>query len=257
MVRILWFRLYVYHQKQVCGKIRLMDNPAKESEFVQSNEKIKVLIVDDHALMRDALKVHLENLPDIEIVGEGCDGDEAVKLCSELYPDVVIMDIAMTRLNGLEATRQIKAAYPDISVLVLTVYSDIEHILKILEAGAAGYLTKAILGEKLVHAIRSVAAGESVLSDDIMNKLLNHALRYPATNHEVNITNKLSIREWEVFKLAAKGIGNKQISQELGLNLRTVKGHLASIFSKLNVNSRTEAVIMGLRTGLLNINDIS
>jgi two-component system, NarL family, response regulator LiaR len=240
------------------GKIHLMDNPVRYADAGQTGaEKIRVLIVDDHALMRDALKVHLDNMADIEIIGEGCDGEEAVMLCQTLNPDVVIMDIAMPKLNGFEATRRIKSEHPDINILVLTVHSDIEHILKILEAGAAGYLTKNILGEKLVHAIRSVVAGESVLSDDIMDKLLKHALRYPASNLDANLSNKLSVREWEVFKLAAKGLGNKQISQELGLNLRTIKGHLASIFSKLNVHSRTEAVIMGLRTGLLTINDIS
>ena len=218
---------------------------------------IRVLIIDDHALMRDAVKVHLDNVPDIRVVGEGCDGEEAIELCRRLNPDVIIMDIAMPRLNGLEATRQIKHISPEVEVLVLTVHDNIEHILKILEAGAAGYLTKSILGDKLIQAVRSVATGESVLSDDIMNKLLKHALRYPTSNPDIDLSSKFSSREWEVFKMTAKGLSNKQIAQEMGLNLRTIKGHLANIFSKLNVNSRTEAVILGLRTGLLTINDIS
>jgi two-component system, NarL family, response regulator LiaR len=223
----------------------------------ERSDRIKVLIVDDHALMRDALKVHLDNVPDIKIIGEGCDGEEAVQLCETLHPDVVIMDIAMPKLNGLEATRRIKSTNPSTEILVLTVHSDIEHILKILEAGAVGYLTKEILGDKLPQAIRSVAAGEPVLSNEIMGKLLKHALRYPVLNDDIDLKNKLSVREWEVYKKMAKGLNNKEISQDLGLNLRTVKGHLANIYSKLNVNSRTEAIIVGLRKGLLTINDIS
>jgi DNA-binding NarL/FixJ family response regulator len=166
------------------------------------------------------------------------------------------MDIAMPKMNGLEATRIIKKNNPQIAILVLTVHSDTEYILKILEAGAVGYLTKNILGDQLIHALRLVIDGESVLSDDVKNNLLKHALRYPIKNPIPVIGDKLSSRELEVFRLAASGMSNKQISQELNLNLRTVKSHFVNIFSKLNVGSRTEAVIIGLRTGLLNMDDI-
>ncbi len=140
---------------------------------------------------------------------------------------------------------------------MLTVHNDSEHILKILEAGAAGYMTKTTLGERLVRAIRSVMDGDSVLSDDVMNQLLKHALRYPVEHPIPDIRSKLSIRELQIFKLAAKGLKSKEIAQELNLNLRTIKGYLANIYAKLNVSSRTEAVIVGLRSGLLTSEDIS
>jgi two-component system, NarL family, response regulator LiaR len=221
-------------------------------------DKIKVMIVDDHALMRDSLRIHLESQPDIKVVGQAGDGEEAVKLASELHPDVIIMDIAMPKMNGLEATRIIKKKDPKVAVLVLTVHDDIEYVLKILEAGAAGYLTKNILGDKLTLAVRLVVDGESVMSDEIINSLLKHALRYPLkTNVPAGSGNVLSAREREIFHLAAKGLSNKQISQQLNLNLRTVKSHLVNIFSKLKVGSRTEAVVVGLRMGLITLDDVN
>lgn len=218
---------------------------------------IKVMIVDDHPLMRDALRVHLENESDIQIVAEAKDGEEAVKLASELIPDVIVMDIEMPKLNGLEATRRIKAQNPKIQVLALTVHNDSEHILKVLEAGAAGYMTKTTLGERLIRAVRSIMDGDSVLSEDVMDKLLKHSLRYPLERTVPDIENRLSVREIQIFKLAAKGLKSKEIAQELNLNLRTIKGYLANIYAKLNVSSRTEAVIVGLRNGWLNSNDIN
>ena len=217
---------------------------------------IRIMIADDHPLMHDAIKMHLENQTDMQIVAQAKDGEEAVKLAGELMPDVVIMDISMPGMNGLEATRKIKDQHPGIAVLVLTVHNDTEHILKILEAGAAGYLTKTILGEKLIHAIYSVISGESVLSEEVMNRVLSHALRYPWKPAVPTVGEKLTSREIEIYRLAARGMSNKQISQELDLNLRTVKGHFVNIFSKLNASSRTEAIVIGLRTGLITINDI-
>jgi DNA-binding NarL/FixJ family response regulator len=218
---------------------------------------IKVMIVDDHPLMHDALRVHLEGENDIKIVGEASDGEEAVKLASELIPDVIIMDIEMPKLNGIEATRRIKAQNPKIQVLALTVHNDSEYILKGLEAGAAGYMTKTTLGENLVRAVRSIVDGESVLSADVMDKLLKHSLRYPLERKIPDIENMLNVREMQIFKLAAKGLKSKEIAQELNLNVRTIKGYLSNIYSKLNVSSRTEAVIVGLRNGLLNSDDIN
>ena len=225
------------------------------SDQFDLNRKISVILADDHPMMRDSLRMHLESDPNIEVVAEVGDGEEAVKLAVELTPDVIVMDITMPKLNGLEATIQIKYKRPDIAVLVLTVHNDTEHILKILEAGAAGYLTKDIVGEKLVHAIYLALSGESVLSDDVMRSLLRHALRYPLTPSVPILGEKLSTREIEVLRLAAKGNNNKQISEQLDINLRTVKGHFVNIFSKLNVSSRTQAVIVGLRIGLITMND--
>lgn len=230
----------------------MLTNPS-----LDNRETIRVMIADDHPLMHDALKVHIENESDIQIVAEVNDGEEAVKLAGEVKPDVIIMDITMPKLNGLEATRQIKAQYPDIEILVLTIHNDSEHILKILEAGASGYMTKTTLGERLVRAIRSVMDGDSVLSEDVMSQLLRHALRYPVEQAIPDIGSKLSVRELQIFKLAARGLKSKEIAQELNLNLRTIKGYLANIYAKLNVSSRTEAVITGLRSGLLTSEDIN
>jgi len=235
-----------------------MDKPIVDQAQEQVGKSvIKVMLVDDHPLMHDALRMHLKNESDIIIVADAFDGEEAVKIAAELKPDLIIMDITMPKLNGLEATQKIKEQNPDIEILVLTVHDDSEHILKILEAGAAGYLTKTILGEKLVRAVRSIIDGDSVLSEKIMEKLLKHALRYPVEDKNPDIEQMLSVRELEIFKLAATGLKNKQIAQQLNLNLRTIKGYLASVYSKLNASSRTEAVIMGLRNGLLSMEDIS
>jgi len=218
--------------------------------------KIAILLADDHPLLRQALKGLLEKQVDFEVVAEAGDGEEAVRLAAELMPDVVIMDIGMPKLDGLEATRQIKASQPNIAVLVLTVHSDDQYIIGILQAGAAGYLVKSVFGEEVIQAIRGVVAGEMVFSPSIGQRLLKQAARYPTKPALLEAGEKLSIRELEILKLAARGLSNKDIAEELRLSLRTVKGHLADIFSKLRVGSRTEAVITGLRAGFLSLDDI-
>lgn len=220
------------------------------------DKKITVLIADDQPLLRQALRYLLEKHQDFMIVAEAGDGEEAVKLTTELMPDVVIMDIAMPKLNGLEATRQIKAKCPAVAILVLTVHSDIEYILGILEAGAAGYLMKNVFGEEVVNSIRSVVTGETILSAPVLTQLLKYARRYPTKPFHLDTNEKLSTRELEVLKLLAKGISNKDIAQFLNISERTVKSYLVDIFSKLRVGSRTEAVIIGLRHGFLNIDEL-
>ncbi len=218
--------------------------------------KITILLADDHPLFRMALRGLLEKQDDFEVIAEAGDGEEAVRLAMELVPNVVVMDISMPGLNGLEATRQIKAARPDMAVLVLTVHSDSEHILGILEAGAAGYLTKSVFGDEVLHAIRGVVAGETVMSAPILQQILKHALRYATKPLLLDAGEKLTVRELEILRLAAKGMSNKDIALELDLSLRTVKGYLADVFSKLKVGSRTEAVITGLRAGFLALDDL-
>ncbi len=221
-----------------------------------SYKKITILIADDQPLLRQALRHLLEKYQDFEIVAEAGDGEEAVKLTTELIPDVVIMDINMPKLNGLEATRQIKTKCPAVAILVLTVHSDIEYILGILEAGAAGYLMKNVFGEEVVNSIRSVVTGETILSTPVLNQLLKYARRYPTKPFQLDTKEKLSIRELEILKLVAKGISNKDIAQFLSISERTVKSYLVDIFAKLRVGSRTEAVIIGLRHGFLNIDEL-
>jgi NarL family two-component system response regulator LiaR len=220
------------------------------------SQKIAILLADDHPLLLQALKGLLEKEDDFEIVAEAGDGEEATRLATELKPDVVIMDISMPRLDGLKATRRIKEAYPEIAVLALTVHNDDQSILEILQAGAAGYLVKSIFGEELVQAIRAVATGDMVLSPSIGQRLLKQAARYPTKPVLLEGGEKLSTRELEILKLTAKGMMNKDIALSLGLELRTVKGYLSNIFSKLRVGSRTEAVITGLRSGYLSLDDI-
>jgi DNA-binding NarL/FixJ family response regulator len=218
--------------------------------------KTTVLLADDHPLLRQALRDLLKKEDDFEIVAEAGDGEDAIRLATELKPDVVIMDISMPKLDGLEATRQIKATCPEIAVLTLTVHNDDESIIEILQAGAAGYVIKSVFGDELVQAVRAVVTGDMVLSPLIGQRLLKYAARYPTKPVLLEAGEKLSTRELEILKLTAKGMMNKDIGLSLGLDLRTVKGHLSNIFSKLRVGSRTEAVITGLRAGFLTLDDL-
>jgi DNA-binding NarL/FixJ family response regulator len=219
-------------------------------------KKTTILMADDHPLFRKAVHDVLEKQEDFKIIAEANNGIEAIDLSAQMNPDVVIMDISMPQINGLEATRRIKSKNPKIAVLVLTVHNDIEHILGILEAGAAGYLTKSASVEEIVNAIRSVVAGETVIATPVFQEVLKYTLKYPQKPLISEETNKLTIRELEVLKLAAKGFSNKEISQKLNLKLSTVKGYMVEIFLKMGVSSRTEAVIIGLRTGVITSLDI-
>jgi len=219
-------------------------------------DNISIMLADDHPLLRQALRSVLDKQADFKIIAEANDGEEAVRLAVELVPNVVIMDISMPKLNGLEATRQIKAKCSSIAILVLTVYDDSEHILSILEAGAAGYLTKSVFGDEVIHAVRGVAAGETVLSASVSQQIIKYAVRHITKPLQVNAVEKITGRELEILRLAATGMSNKDIAQRLDLSESTVKGYLAEIFSKLNVGSRTEAVISALRSGLLSLDDL-
>ena len=231
--------------------------PSKYDSNRDEPDKVTIMLADDHPLLRQALRNVLEKQTDFEIIAEVSDGEEAVKLATELVPDVVIMDISMPKLNGLDATRQIKAKCPDVAILVLTVYDDSEHILGILEAGAAGYLTKSVFGEEVIHAVRGVVMGETVLSKAISRQIIRHAVRHIAKPIPLDAGEKITARELGILRLAAMGMSNTDIAQKLDLSLSTVKGYLAEIFSKLNVCSRTEAVITALRVGLLTFDDLT
>lgn len=221
----------------------------------KQQDKISIIIADDHPLLRQALKSVLEKQPDFKIIAEATDGEEAVKLATELVPDVIVMDISMPKLDGLDATRQIKEKCPNIAILVLTVYDDSEHVLAMLEAGASGYLTKSVFGEEVICAIRGVAAGETVLSAQISRQVIRYAIRYRVKPLLTGNREKLTARELSILKLTARGLSNKEIAQALDLSPRTVKGYLAEVFSKLGVASRTQAIIKGLRSGLLSVDD--
>jgi DNA-binding NarL/FixJ family response regulator len=198
----------------------------------------------------------LESQPDFEVVGEASDGIEAVELAKKLKPEIIIMDVSMPRLNGIEATRQIKAIYPNIAILPLTGYDDDEYVFALLEAGAAGYLLKDSSGEELIEAIRQVMTGEPVLHPKIMKKVLNR-LRSPVEEQVTQTAGEvLSDRETEVLRLAAQGMSNMEIADSLTLSVRTVQTHLRSIFNKLGVGSRSEAIVFGLKKGWLTLEEL-
>ena len=219
-------------------------------------EKIKILIADDHAVVREGTRQILEREPDLKVVAEAGDGEEAVRLASSSKPDVAIIDIAMPKVDGIEATRQIKALYPTIAVLILTAYDDDQFVFSFLEAGAAGYLLKSVRSRELIDAVRAVYAGESVLHPAIARKVLNRFVPAPGKPRRQEPSDVLSKRETEVLRLASRGLSNQDIANELCLSLRTVQAHLGHIFNKLQVSSRTEAVVRALKEGWITLEDI-
>ena len=222
---------------------------------LRTEHKLKILIADDHPMLREALHRALDGEEDMEIVAEAGDGEEAVKLTSELKPDLVIMDIVMPKLNGIGATKKIKEVIPNTAVLILTAYSDEEYILGLLDAGAAGYILKSARGSDLVEAVRVIQAGESVLHPNIIAKLLERAMTGPVEGHQRS--ELLSERESEVLKLVALGMSNKGVAEKLSVSERTIKAHLTNIFNKLNVASRSEAIVRGLKLGLVSVEDVT
>jgi DNA-binding NarL/FixJ family response regulator len=224
-----------------------------------SAPKTKILIADDHQLICIALRKIFEECDDFEVIGDAADGEEAVKLAEKLKPDIVIMDISMPKMNGLEATRKIKAANPDILILVLTVHSDDEHIFGIIEAGADGYLTKSGLGEGIIHSVRDLITGKTVLSSSILKQLVERVLRHPVTPPPVvdsTLQGKITTREHEILVLAARGMTNKDIALKLNVSPLTIKNYFVDIFIKLGAHSRTDAVITGLKLGIIGLKDL-
>jgi len=218
---------------------------------------IKVLLAEDHLITRQGMCRLLGDDSDLTVIGEAGDGEEAVRMATEMHPDVVIMDIAMPKLNGIEATRQIKLICPTTAVLILSAYDDDEYVFGLVEAGAAGYLLKTASGDELTHAIRAVYKGEPVLDSIITRKVLNR-LRFPGKiRRGARPFERLSDREMDIIKLAAKGMSNKDIANELHLSWRTVEGNLRNIFNKMGVGSRTEAVIQAMRRGWLTLEELS
>ncbi len=220
---------------------------------IEESKEIRVLLADDHALVREGTRRLLETENDVEVVAEAASGEEAVEATKRLHPDIAIMDIAMPGMGGIEATRAIKVSCPETAVLVLSAYDDEPYLMKLLEVGAAGFLLKNVHGQELISAIRAVSRGESVLQPSIAEKIM---LRMSSQiESQQSMTDLLSEREFEVLRLAAKGLPNKEIARRLGLSIRTVHSHLANIFMKMQVGSRTEAVLQALRQSLLSLQD--
>ena len=219
--------------------------------------KIKVLLADDHAVLREGMRNLLEGEKDLTVAGEASDGEEAVRLASQLKPDVVLMDIVMPKLSGIEATKRIKQVSPATAVLILTAYSDIRYILGLLEAGACGYLLKSAHSTEITGAIRAVRSGESVLDTEVTRKLLERVIGSARRTSDRESRGILSHREVEILRLAAKGMSNKDIADMLFLKLRTVKAHLTNIFNKMGCGCRVDAIIKGLTEGYITLDDVS
>jgi NarL family two-component system response regulator LiaR len=217
---------------------------------------INVLLAEDHVITRQGIRRLIEDEKGVTVIGEASDGEEAVQMVTDLKPDIVIMDIAMPKLNGIEATRQIKLLSPRTAVLILSAYDDDEYVFALLKVGAAGYLLKNVSGDELTRAIRAVYKGEPVLDPMVARKVMNY-FKLPGKGRGLEKPSEhLSNRETDILKLAAKGMTNKDIADKLHLSNRTVEGHLRTIFNKLGVGSRTEAVLYGLRKGWFTLEEL-
>jgi len=214
--------------------------------------KIKVLLAEDHKIVREGTRQLLDQSPDMEIVGEAADGVEAVRLAGELHPDVVVMDVRLPRLNGIEATRAIAAGFPAIRILILSAYDDDSYVFPLLEAGASGYLLKTASGVELAEGIRHVIAGEPALSPRITAKLVDRLGR-KGSSRPSELPERLTEREMEVLRATATGQPNKAIAGNLAISPQTVQVHLRNIFSKLGVGNRSEAVAYAIRHGLISL----
>jgi two-component system, NarL family, response regulator LiaR len=217
---------------------------------------VSILLAEDHVIVRESIRQSLERKPNFKVVGEANDGEEAVQMAQYIKPDVIIMDISMPKLNGIEATRRIKANQPSVAILALTAYDYEQYIFPLLAAGAAGYLLKDISSRELINAIETVHKGESVLHPAIARKVLERFKRSGNDSGE-EVTKILTEQEITVLKMAAKGMNNKNIADDLSISVRTVESHLASIFAKLGVGSRTEAVIQAMKQGWFTLEELT
>jgi DNA-binding NarL/FixJ family response regulator len=213
-------------------------------------KKINVLLADDHVVLREATAELVDNQPDMEVVGQAGTGEDTIELANNLQPDIVILDIAMPRLDGLEAAQRILMDCPETRIIVLSAHQDSEHVIPLLEAGATSYLPKTVSLNELLEAIRSTSRGESVLPPSIASVVVKRFSGDLKKEGKAGLTD----REMEVLRLVADGLTNDQIAQNIHLSTRTVEAHLTHIYNKLNVNSRTEAALLAMRKGWIKQN---
>ncbi len=215
--------------------------------------KITVLIADDHAIVREGIRMILALHDDIEVVGEAADGREAIDKIGKLLPDVVLMDIAMPGLGGLEATLEVTKTRPETKVLVLTQYDDTEYIYRFLKAGAAGYLLKKAVGPELVSAIRTVSEGKAFLDPAVVDRVVKGFLEQPDVAEDEISYDSLSGREKQVLKLIAEGYTSRQIADVLSLSIKTVMTHRTNVMEKLGIHNRAELIKYAIRKGLVRL----
>jgi DNA-binding NarL/FixJ family response regulator len=215
-------------------------------------KKIRVLLADDHTILRDGIRALLEDQADMEVIGEAEDGQSTVKMAAQLQPDVVVMDIAMPLLNGLEATRQIQRDFPQVKVLILTMHENEEYIRQVLAAGALGYVLKDAAARDLLGAIRAVNRGEAVLSPAITRLVIEDYLRWGELRPQ-DATNGLTSREREVLQLIAEGYTNKEIAEILSLSIKTVQSHRTNLMAKLDLHDRGELIKYAIQKKIIDI----
>jgi DNA-binding NarL/FixJ family response regulator len=215
--------------------------------------KIRVLVADDHGLMREGVKALLAATDDIEVVGEAEDGDDAIREVRRLDPEIVLMDVAMPGLGGLEATLVIRKEKPDVKILVLTQYVDREYVSRFLKAGVSGYVLKKAAASELVAAIRAVHRGGLVLDPEIARDVLHETARESATELSEDPYESLTDREKQVLKLVAEGHSNKEIAETLDISVKTAMAHREHLMEKLGVHSRTELIKFALRRGVIRV----
>lgn len=209
------------------------------------SNSIRVMVVDDHVVVRRGLAAYLEEEPDLELVSEAADGEEAVQLCGQLRPDVILMDLVMPELGGVDATRSIHKRWPQVQVIALTSFQDKELVQEALQAGAIGYLLKNVSGNDLVEAIRAAYAGHATLAPEAVQALIQPAAPESTQSYE------LTPRERDVLALLVEGLTNKEIAQRLGVSRSTVKVHVSNILSKLDVSSRGGAINIAIQNRLI------
>jgi NarL family two-component system response regulator LiaR len=208
---------------------------------------IRILIVDDHTIVREGLRILLGDEPDLEIIGEASDGQEAIEKAISLVPDVILLDLVLPDLDGIEVTRRVLATQPECHILLLTSFAEDQNVVAAMQAGASGYLLKDVLQNDLLSAIQRVARGEPVLHPEAQRKLIQHLSRPSSPEPKLN---ELTDRERDVLSSIAKGYSNKQIANLLHITEGTVKGHVSNILSKLHLEDRTQAAVYAVKQGL-------
>ena len=217
----------------------------------KSKTKIRVLLADDHHIVRAGIRQLIESAGDLQVIAEAGDGEEAQALIEKHKPDVAVLDIQMPKASGIEVTRWVRARLPEVGVLILTAYDDDPYVMAVLQAGANGYVLKTAEADELIQAVRDVNEGKSALDPAVTRKLMSNLFKQP--DNKI-VAEPLTDRELDVLRLAAKGFTNKAIGIQLGISDRTVQGHLAHIFAKMQATSRTEAVMRAVSLGWISQN---